>query len=171
MRNRLISQGVWALMLLPLALSGKEPKNKSEGLDLTQRYLVSECDAFSTCVEKVLRPAGAAGYRFVAGGIAEGSGSESNTEWCWILVVMEKTGEHNTTYQYIQSPRTQEGLNEAASQGFRLVPRFPVESWKDREDNKGFKGLTLGGSRNGNLTCLLEKPSNSDLPYQPIFPF
>jgi hypothetical protein len=151
MKNRFAT--VWGLVLLclPPALAGKEPKNESKGLDLTQRYLVSECTGFGNCVEKVLNPAGAAGYRFVAGDIWEGYDHEDDTEWCWILVVMEKTGEHNTTYQYIQSPRTQEGLNEAASQGFRLVPRFPVESWKDRNEN---------------LTCLLEKPSNSDLRYQ-----
>jgi hypothetical protein len=163
MKNRFAT--VWGLVLLclPPALAGKEPKNESKGLDLTQRYLVSECTGFGNCVEKVLNPAGAVGYRFVAGDIWEGYDHEDDTEWCWILVAMEKTGEHNTTYQYIQSPRTQEGLNEAASQGFRLVPRFPVESWVDREGRGG--GLALGG-RYENLTCLLEKPSNSDLRYQ-----
>jgi len=163
MKNRFAT--VWGLVLLclPPALAGKEPKNESKGLDLTQRYLVSECSDFGNCVEKVLNPAGAAGYRFVAGDIWEGHDDEDDTEWCWILVVMEKTGEHDTTYQYVPSPRTQGGLNEAASQGFRLVPRFPVESWVDREGRGG--GLALGG-RYENHPCLLEKPSNSDLRYQ-----
>jgi len=163
MRNRFTALISLAFLFLPPALAGEEPKNELAGLDLTQRYLVRECSHFRNCVEKVLNPAGAAGYRFVAGDISEGYDSEANEDWCWILVVMEKTGEHNTTYQYIQSPRTQEGLNEAASQGFRLVPRFPVESWVDQEDRGGL--LALGG-RYENLTCLLEKPSSSDRRYQ-----
>jgi hypothetical protein len=151
MRNRLISQGVWALMLLPLALSGKEPKNKAEGLDLTQCCLVSECIASDVrkCVRNVLNPAGAAGYRFVAGDIQRRSFWYYSNPY--LLVVMEKTGDHNTTYQYIQAPGTHEGLNEAAGRGFRLVPRFPVESWRHGNEE---------------LPCVLEKPSNSDLPYQ-----
>jgi len=149
MRNRFTTICGLVVLCLTPALAGKEPKNVLKGLDPTQRCLVRECIGSRNCVEKVLNPAGAAGYRFVAGDIER--------HWFWHyafnpywLVVMEKTGEHNTTYQYIQSPRTHEGLNEAANRGFRLVPRFPAKRW----------------TRNEELTCLLEKPSNADLRYQ-----
>jgi hypothetical protein len=162
MRNRLTVPGGLALLFLPPAVPCKEPKNALEGLDLTQRYLVTECGYSADCIQKVLNPAGAAGYRFATGDLSESEDDSGHS--ADILVLMEKPGEGNPTYQYIKSPRTAEGLNEAASRGFRLAPRFPLERWVD-QGGIG-RGLSLGGRLEQIGLMLMEKPSNSDLRYQ-----
>jgi hypothetical protein len=160
MRNRLTVLGGLALLFLPVAVAGKEPKDALAGLDLTQRYLITECRYSGDCIQKVLNPAGAAGYRFATGDLSESEDDSGHS--ADILVLMEKAGEGNPTYQYIKSPRTAEGLNEAASRGFRLVPRFPLE----RRVDQGGIGLSLGGRLEQIGLMLMEKPSNSDLRYQ-----
>ena len=162
MRNGLTVLGGLALLFLPVAVAGKEPKDPLAGLDLTQRYLVTECGYSADCIQKVLNPAGAAGYRFATGDLSESEDDSGHS--ADILVLMEKAGEGNPTYQYIKSPRTAEGLNEAASRGFRLVPHFPLERWVDR----GVIGprLSLGGGIEQIKLMLMEKPSNSGLRYQ-----
>ncbi len=162
MKNRLSVVGGLTLLLLPLAAADKVTKNPLAGLDLTQRYLLNECGYSADCVEKVLNPAGAAGYRFAAGDLSEkedDSGYSAD-----LLVLMEKAGGGNTTYQYSKSPRTSEGLNEAASRGFRLVPRFPLARWVDHGGIG--PGLSLGGRIDEVGIMLMEKPSNSDLRFQ-----
>ena len=162
MRNRLTVRAGLALLFLPLAVAGKEPKDPLAGLDLTQRYLLTECGYSANCIEKVLNPAGAAGYRFATGDLSESEDDSGHS--ADILVLMEKAGEGNPTYQYMKSPRTAEGLNEAASRGFRLVPRFPLARWVDHGGIG--PGLSLGGRLEQIGLMLMEKPSNSDLRYQ-----
>lgn len=164
MRNRLNVLGGLALLFLPVAVAGKEPKDALAGLDLTQHYLLTECRYSADCIKKVLNPAGAAGYLFATGDLTESEDDSGHS--ADILVLMEKAGEGNTTYQYIMSARTADGLNEAASRGFRLVPRFPLERWVD-QGGIG-RGLSLGGRTEQKRLMLMEKPSNSDLRYQYI---
>jgi len=149
MRNRFTALLSLALLFLPPALAGKEPKNALKGLDLTQRYLVLDTARKGA---ETLNQAGAAGYRFVVGNeVCEGS-IGADTEYrinCERRIVMGKGAPERVAYQFIDLNGPQERLNEAASQGFRLVPYY---SECDEQEDR--------------LVGLMEKSPISDSRYQ-----
>ena len=105
------------------ALTAEPPKDK---LDLTQRYFMLETNQRST-LEKELKQAAAAGFRIVAGSRATQS------------YIMEKVAEPTNAYEYVllvlvsvqlNAETMQKRLNEAAANGFRLMPR-KMDQWGD----------------------------------------
>jgi hypothetical protein len=137
MKAKLIALLTLAILFLPPPIAGKEPRNWLKGLDLTQRYLVLEdvnVDA--------LNQAGALGYRFAVGSgfCSDSTDFETGESWrnCSYVFVMEKGAEGKAAYRYIRLDGSQEHLNEAASQGFRLVPYY---SEGDTQED-GLSGLT-----------------------------
>lgn len=111
---------IWigAFLFLVHALPAKEPQ-----LDLTQRYLLLSTSRAST-MDKELKVAAAAGYRalFSSNGLNQGG------------LLLEKTEGPGEKHDYLlMNPRgslvstvvrnLQKDLNEAASQGYRVVPR------------------------------------------------
>ena len=86
-------------------------------LDLTQRFLLLATEKTST-MQKELDEASAAGYRIMTG---------SPTSQTEMAIILEKVGTPANNYEYLLLATTktstmQKELDEAASQGFRLLP-------------------------------------------------
>jgi len=86
-------------------------------LDLTQRFLLLATQKTST-MQKELDEASAAGYRIMTG---------SHTSQTEMAIILEKVGTPANNYEYVllatsKTSTMQKELDEAASQGFRLIP-------------------------------------------------
>lgn len=143
MKHRLVLAVVLCLCLLPVAL----PAPGSD-LDLSLRFLLLATKKTST-MQKELNEAAAAGYRVMVG--SPTSGKE-------MAVILEKVAMPPDTYQYLLLATTrtstmQKELNEAAAQGFRLLPRTMIAKQEAFGDNV-------------EIVVLLEKPPGPPKRYQ-----
>lgn len=112
MKHRLALSAGFLVLLLPVTFGAPEPK-----LDLTQRFLLLATQKTST-MQKELDEAAAAGYRILVG--SPTSGTE-------MALILEKVATPPNTYKYLLLATTrtstmQKELDEAAAQGFRLLP-------------------------------------------------
>lgn len=104
-----------------VALSTQESKEEKSKPDLTQQYFLLATRKTST-MQKELSEAGAAGYRIMVG---------SPTSGVETALILEKVAAPPNTYEYFLLATTktstkQKELNEAAAQGFRLLPRTMI---------------------------------------------
>lgn len=124
MKPKLVATLGALCFLAGISLPALTAEPEKEKLDLTQRFFVLETNRRST-LEKELKQAAAAGFRIVAGGGASQS------------YILEKVAEPPNAYEYVllelvsfrlNVETIQKRLNEAAANGFRLMPRMMYQS-------------------------------------------
>lgn len=137
-----------APLLLILSSPGRSQEKKNDEQKTgTDRYLLLATTKTST-MQKELDDAAAKGFRVVVG--SPTSGSE-------MAVLLERVAQPPDTYKYrlLATTRTgtmQKELNEAAQEGFRLLPRTMIA-----------KTQLIGGVE---IVVLLERAPNPDKRYQ-----
>ena len=143
MWKRIFAGFLLALLLAPVALAQVKP-------DPEQRYLLLATKKTST-MQKELQEAAALGFRVVTG--SPTSGTE-------MAVFLERAATPPNVYQYklLATSRTgtmNKELNEAAAQGYRLLPRTMIAK----------RDISFFRSDEFEIVVLLEKEPNSDKKY------
>ena len=132
--------GLLAVVLLPAALVAQD-------LDLSRRYnVLARKDTGK--LEKELNKAGQNGFRVVAG---SSTGGEE------VTLLIEKSAEEGAAFKYVviaagETPKLEQRLSVASSQGYRLLPNTVTS-----------KSKTLGS---GDIVMVFEKASGQKGNYE-----
>lgn len=138
--KRSVVVGLLAVVLLPAALAAQD-------LDLSKRYnVLARKDAGK--LQQDLNKAGQNGFRVVTG---------SSTGGDEVTLLIEKSGEEGAAYEYVvitagETPRLEQRLSLASSQGYRLLPNTVTS-----------KSRTFGSAE---IVMVLEKASGQKSNYE-----